>query len=149
MSRKVRTESAAEAVATAVAAAIGDEQFSSQSSLVRNWYPRQHGKFHQGDLRLNQDHCKEITRQGNVAVEVEKLKLQFFESESTRLADMELASKLDGRCATLASACKERQGLIRDVIELLNGDDILKVLKAILASSTQMQLQSDESRVTR
>ena len=54
-----------------------------------------------------------------------------------------MASKLDGRCATQASKWEERQGLIRDTIKLLNDDDSLELLKAILSSPTQMQLQND------
>ena len=62
---------------------------------------------------------------------------------------MELASKLDGRCATQASEWEERQRLIHDVIELLNDDDRLELLKAILPLSTKMQLQNDKRKVAR
>ena len=90
-----------------------------------------------------------MVRQGNLTVEDEKLKHQFPVADGILLAVMEPASKLDDRCATQASKWGERQELIRDTIKLLKNDDGLELLKAILSSPTQMQLQNDKGGVAR
>ena len=46
---------------------------------------------------------EKTVRHGSLAVEVEKMKSQLSEAQRTLSADKELASKLDGSCATQAS----------------------------------------------
>ena len=88
--------------------------------------------------------------------EVEKLKSQHSEAESTLPADKELASEMDGGCAAQAPECVELQRLraeglvaVPDTIKLLNDYDSLELPKEILTSPSLMQLQSDRRGVAR
>ena len=82
-------------------------------------------------------------------IEVETLKSQRFEGESSLLADNKLASKPDGRCAVQAPEWEELQKLrveglvaIHDINKLPNDKDSLELFKETLSSSSLMQVQS-------
>ena len=87
-------------------------------------------------LNLDQDHGGEKrVGKGICQSRLRKLKSQLSE------ADEELASKLDGSCATQASEWEEWQRLrveelvaIHDTIKLLNDDDSLQLFKETLPS---------------
>ena len=90
------------------------------------------------------------------SLEVERLKFQLPEGESTLLADNKLSFKLDGSCAAQAPEWKELRGLrdeelvtIRDINKLPNDTDSLEFFKEILPSPGPIQLQSDKRGVTR
>ena len=93
-------------------------------------------------------------RQGDLSDEVEKLKSQLSDGEYTLPADKELASNLDGSCASQAPEWEERQRFIaeelvtiHDTTKLLNDCDSLELPKEISPSPSLMQLQSDKGGV--
>ena len=93
-------------------------------------------------------------RQGNLSDEVEKLKSQLYDGESTLPADKEPASNLDGSCAARAPEWEERRRFraeelvtIHDTTKLLNDYESLELPEEILPSSSMMQVQSDKRGV--
>merc|ERR1712136_258421 len=89
-----------------------------------------------------------LTRQGNLAVEVESLKNDVADTQRSLAADQELAAKLAESCSSQSSEWEERQKsraeellAIHDTIKLLNDDDALELFKATLPSPSLMQVQ--------
>ena len=89
-----------------------------------------------------------MTRQGNLAVEVESLKNDVADTQRSLAADQELAAKLAESCSSQSSEWEERQKsraeellAIHDTIKLLNDDDALELFKATLPSPSLMQVQ--------
>jgi len=89
-----------------------------------------------------------LTRQGNLAVEVESLKNDVADTQRSLAADQELAAKLAESCRSQSSEWEERQKsraeelvAIHDTIKLLNDDDALELFKATLPSPSLMQVE--------
>ena len=88
-----------------------------------------------------------LTRQSNLAVEVESLKNDVADTQRSLAADQELAAKLAGSCSSQSSEWDKRQKrraeeliAIHDTIKLLNDDDALELFKATLPSPSLMQV---------
>jgi len=89
-----------------------------------------------------------LTRQGNLAVQVESLKNHIAHTQRSFAADQELAAKLAGSCSSQSSEWDKRQKrraeellAIHDTIKLLNDDDALELFKATLPSPSLMQVE--------
>ena len=75
-----------------------------------------------------------LTRQGNLAVEVESLKNHIAHTQRSLAADQELAAKLAGSCGSQSSEWEERRKSRAE-------DDALELFKATLPSPSLMQVQ--------
>ena len=85
-----------------------------------------------------------LTRQGNLAVEVQSLKNDVADTQRSLAADQELAAKLAGSCSSQSSERQksrtEELFAIHDTINLLNDDDELDLFKATLPNPSLMQV---------
>ena len=79
-----------------------------------------------------------LTRQGNLAVEVESLKNDVADTQTSLAADQELAAKLAGSCSSQSSERQKSRAeelfAIHDTINLLNDDGELDLFRATLQS---------------
>merc|ERR1712136_291094 len=89
-----------------------------------------------------------LTRQGDLAVEIEGLKGDLTDTQRSLAADQQLAAKLAESCGSQSSEWEERQKsraeelvAIHDTIKLLNDDDALELFKATLPSPSLVQVQ--------